>query len=418
VGGAADERSAGVNGVLAVMTRAVRGRDRAAYLSVFDPTNSALMTRQRATFAGMTALPMKAAEFSWASGDAEAPARASGYPSGALVAGVDFRYSLAGWDQTTVDDPLALTFAPVGGHWLVVGDTEPLTGLDPGRFTEPWQVGQLIVARRPHVLVVGEKAHQLSVDRLAGRLEGLVSDVRKIWPEPSWNGKVVAYAMTDNRFVAHWFGTQAADGRQDDPHGQASFVAKVTVLSSSQLGNAWQAGAPRLIITPYLLGQSDDYSLALLRHEVTHVATVLAGRAGPAWIREGVAEYTGFKVGSPHVSATRTLIMHGLPTAAFRAMKHGTWRPKLVNEPAAFYNSNATAVDAAYVDAWLACLYVADHYGDATLRRLYDVAAAQPDSASMNEVDAAALSTVLRTDHASFTAAVRAFGVKLSRSVR
>jgi hypothetical protein len=410
-------RAAGVSSALAAMTLGIRAHRENGFLSAFDPATSALVADWRAVFRGMSGLPMESVRFGWPSGEFEAPARPADYPPDAVVAAVDLRYSLRGWDPAVVDDAIPLTFATVGGRWVVVGDSEQLPGLGSARFAEPWSVDPLIVVTRSHVLVVGERARRAQTERLATRLEALVGDVRKVWPEPSWNGKVVAYAMTDKRFVQQWFGSQAASGKQDDPTGPASFVAKVTVLSSTGVGTQWRPGAPRLIVTPYLLGQTDPYSLSLLRHEVTHVATALVGRSDPVWMREGVAEYTGFRLGGSTVDAARTLAMHGLPASTLAAMRRGTWRPQLVNEAQPFYGGDAAAVQAAYIDAWMACLYVADTSGDATLRRLYDTAAAQPDGQSLEQVNSTALAAVLHTNQTAFTASVRAYGLALIRRV-
>jgi len=109
--------------------------------------------------------------------------------------------------------------------------------------------------------------------------------------------------------------------------------------------------------------------------------------------------------------------MHGLPEATLKAMRRNTWKPKLVDEPRGFYDGNASTVEAAYIDAWLACLYVADKYGDATLRKLFDAAAARPASDSLAQVDAAALQSELHTTQPAFTAAVRSYGIKLLAKV-
>lgn len=414
-----DQRAAGVAATLAAMSGGVSRRDEAMFLSAFDRSDAALIARQREVFAGMNLLPMDSVKYSWSAGAAELPPATLHYPAGAVATAVDLAYRLRGWDPAVVDDSVPLVFAPVRGRWLVVGDQAPPSSrLGTQAFAEPWSVGRMVVVTRPHVLVAGERAHLANVQRLATRLEQLVADVHAVWPEPSWNGKVVAYAMTDKRFVGQWFGKQAASGKDDDPRGKASFVAKVTVLSATGVNQAYRAASPRLIVTPYLLGRNDAYSISLLRHELTHVATVLAGRDGSAWLSEGVAEYTGFKLGGTRVSALASFAAHGLPTATFRAMRRGTWRPTLVSDSATFYDSDAAAVEEAYTDAWLACLYVANRYGDATLRRLYDVEAQQSVDAPLETVDAVALQTVLHTDKTTFTAAVRSYGLGLSKRVR
>jgi hypothetical protein len=135
----------------------------------------------------------------------------------------------------------------------------------------------------------------------------------------------------------------------------------------------------------------------------------------PGWLAEGAAEYTGFRLGAARVEAVRTFAMHGLTAQAVREMRKGTWQPTLLDDRESFYSGTADAVSAGYLDGWIACLYVADRYGDATLRRLYDTAASQPASARWDAVDGAALRTVLNTDHAGLAGAVRSYGLGLYR---
>ena len=92
-----------------------------------------------------------------------------------------------------------------------------------------------------------------------------------------------------------------------------------------------------------------------------------------------------------------------------------TWTPQLRTDRESFYRGSADEVAAGYLDGWLASLYIADRYGDAVLRRFYDVASAQPAEASSDVVEVAALRAVLGTDHAGFVAAVRVYGTSLYR---
>jgi len=147
------------------------------------------------------------------------------------------------------------------------------------------------------------------------------------------------------------------------------------------------------------------------------VATARIGRYPPIWMVEGSAEYSGFRIGGSHVNGVVTVARHGLPRSTAARMAAGTWKPKLVVDSRSFYGGSSDTVEDAYVDGWLACLYVADTHDDATLRRLYDVAAAQPAGADWSTVEASALRTVLHTDRAAFTEAVRQYGIGLRKQL-
>ena len=413
---AGDPRATGVNAALALMARGLRAHDEATFLSAVGPRDAALRTRQRAFYRGLAALPLKDVQVSWDGERLRAPARPAGYPAGTVVVIAELRYLIDGWDDEPVDDALVLTMAPSGSHWLVVGDGEA-AGDSNRRYLEPWSTGSaLVVERRPHVLAVGDAAHRSDVRRLADRLEDVTADVRARWSEPSWNGRVVAYAATDPRFVQAWFDAQAATGPpRDRPAAQPTWEARVGNLARSAAEADAATGPPRLVVTPYVLGRSDARVVSTLRHEVTHVATARVGRPVPGWLAEGAAEYTGFRLGGSRVDALRTFTQHGLTGQAAEQLRRGTWTPQLRTDRESFYRGSADEVAAGYLDGWLASLYIADRYGDAVLSRFYDVASAQPAEASSDVVEVAALRAVLGTDHAGFVAAVRVYGTSLYR---
>jgi hypothetical protein len=362
-------------------------------------------------------MPLKDPQFGWDGETLRAADRPSAYPAGAVTVDAHLQYLLDGWDDESAADTITLTVAQVGGRWLVVGDSGQGGAASGRRYQEPWTTGApLVVERRAHVLVVGEASHRQDLDRLADRLEKVTADVRARWSTPSWNGRVVAYALTDQRFVQAWFADQAAAGPpREKPGAQPTWEARVGRLARSAAAADGESGPPRLVVTPYVLSRTDARALATLRHEVTHVATARLGRAVPGWMAEGVAEYVGFRLGGTRVDALRTFAQHGLTKQAAQQMRRGTWSPKLLNDRQAFYAGTETAVAAGYLDGWVASLYVADRYGDAALRRLYETAAAQPAAASWDAVEAEALRAVLRTDHAGLTEAVRRYGLGLYR---
>jgi len=409
-----EQRVSGIRKALIAMTDGLRTRDEALFLSAVDVRQAGVLARVKARFAALEVAPLEEPQFSW-SGDFPQPEPYD--PAEPVTIVTEFSYRLHDWDAITAHDPVTLRFGPSGDRWVVTDDTVSAGGdLPIGPYAEPWSTGVLAIVRRPHVMVLGDANRRPQLRRLADDLERVVGDVRRGWPEPSWNGKVVAYAATDRRFVNEWFGDHAADDTPDKPDGQASFEARVASLPGQLRDGQWERGPTRLLVTPYLLAQSGEYSRSVLRHEVTHVATDHLGRYPPAWLLEGAAEYTGFRLGGARVDASRTFGEHGVPPTTGQAMRRGTWRPVLVIDPDAFYRGASRTVEAAYTDGWVAALYVADRYGDATLRRLYEVACAQPDDASDEQVEAFALRTVLKTDHAGLTAAVRAYGIKLRRS--
>jgi hypothetical protein len=267
------------------------------------------------------------------------------------------------------------------------------------------------VTATPHVLVVGDVAHRQQTLRLASTLEAVAADVRRTWPERTWNGKVVAYAVTAPAFVRSWYGRSAAGDRSNGE--RASFVAKVAGMSDGGGG-----GAVRLVVTPYLLQSSHQGYIDILRHEMTHVATARLSEGVPVWLVEGAAEYTGFARRSRgRLDATRTFGQHGLTGSEVAGTAAGTWRPTLVTG-SGFYTGSEKTVDEHYNSAFITCLYIADHYGEAALRRLYTEAArpgASPVEAALllDDDESRALRTVLHTDRGHLVTAVSAYATRL-----
>ena len=104
--------------------------------------------------------------------------------------------------------------------------------------------------------------------------------------------------------------------------------------------------------SPYSSGNAD-----LLTHEITHVATqAQTGAGGPEWLLEGAAEYTAYREAWPFTLE--------LPASlAGQVAKGSVYLPTYD-----FYQGDMAAN---YLVGFLACAYLADHYGEATLRRYY-----------------------------------------------
>jgi hypothetical protein len=311
--------------------------------------------------------------------------------------------------------PLRFVVGRSRGAWGVLEDRTAVDA-DTAKRLEPWLFPGLRATTTAHVLVIGERRHTAQLRRLAATLEAVAGDVRKVWPERGWNGRVVAYATTATSFVRSWYGRSAAG---DSGNGdRAAFVAKVAALGSP--GSPGRpAGAVRMVLTPYLLqGRRPGY-VDILRHEMTHVATARLSGGVPVWLVEGAAEYTGFarRTASGALDAATTFGRHGLTPAEVGSTLSGTWRPTLEGDTG-FYGGSEKAVDEHYNSAFITCLYIADRYGEKTLRRLYERAAQLAgDSplagALVGTTERAALRDVLRTDRAHLARDVGGFASRL-----
>jgi len=382
----------GGRSIVTRMTRAVRTHDEAAFLSVAAPGSASVRDRLRRVYTGLDTLPL--ASFALTVDPGRRSETVAG-AQGARTLPVLVTYRLQGWDDAPLAVPMLLVVAPAHGGWVVVDDrTTTDSGTD--QRLEPWLFADVYLTRTAHVLVVGDRDHAAQTRRLARTLETLTADVRRVWPERTWNGKVVVYAMTSTTFVRSWYGRSAAG---DSGNGdRAAFVAKVVTLPSGGAGG----GAVRMVVTPYLLERPKSGSIDVLRHEMTHVATARLGSGVPTWLVEGAAEYTGFarRAGDGALDATTTFGRHGLTAAEVTSTASGSWRPTLLGRPQ-FYNGSEAAVDEHYNSAFITCLYIADRYGESALRRVYE------ESARTNETTA--LSQVLHTTRGRLVTAVGAY---------
>jgi hypothetical protein len=402
-----------VRHLLSEMTIAVSTNEPQRFTAVAAAEAPRTRTRLRSLFANLRALPLLSFEL------LRDPTRstrsvASSLPE-AVVVPIMAQYRLQGWDSSEVSVPLQFVVALSDGRYKIVED-RTTTDTGTAQRLEPWLFPDLYVTKTKHVLVIGERAKRTQLRKLATTLERLAGDVRKVWPERSWNGRVVAYATTRTAFVRSWYGRTAAGDSGNGGH--ASFVAKVVTLPRSDQPGA--PGAVRMVLTPYLLKQGGRAGYEeVLRHEMTHVATAKINYGVPTWLVEGAAEYTGFvrRTASGALDATTTLGRHGLTRAEVTSTQRGTWRPVL-KTGADFYRGSEQSVDAAYNSAFITCLYIADRYGERALRRLYtrsaELAGTSPlAGALVAKTEKAALREVLRTDKARLTKDVAKFATRL-----
>jgi hypothetical protein len=108
---------------------------------------------------------------------------------------------------------------------------------------------------------------------------------------------------------------------------------------------------------------------------------------------------------------------HGLTTAEVSSTQRGTWRPVL--EPGSgFYGGSEASVDEHYNSAFITCLYIADRYGERTLRRLYERAGQLAGNSALAgalvaTTEKTVLREVLRTDRARLAQSVGAYATRL-----
>lgn len=417
------QRQAAVDGALRGMNQALTEGKIEDFVKVVDPGDPGLRDRQAATFRALERLPGAQVRYGWTGREWARPAGLAaryGDPE-SIVAVVQRRYWLKGWDRAPAAELVALTFARRDGRWVLAGDGDGKGVLPPTVMPEPWSVGDVTVVTTARVMVIGDRAGgaagEEKLRRLARRVEDAVTGVRQLWDHQSWNGKVVVYAVATDSFTGPWFGNRASDGRATGTGDAAEFDAEVVPVSATTMdgGKATEKLAGmRMVVAPTVLEYDDNQARSVIRHELTHLATLGIGGQAPAWVTEGVAEYTAYRAGGGSVDGVAALDRRGLPKPMWAELRRSSYRPQLVTGHDAFYAGTGLEVSERYTDGWLAVLYIADTRGEDALRR-FTARAADPALPDPDAREKAALQEVLGTDRATFARSVSRYARDLRR---
>ncbi|REE99510.1 hypothetical protein [Thermomonospora umbrina] len=335
---------AAVRAILDGRARAVRDRDRTAFLSTVISAPPAFREAQRTLFDNLTRLPLE----SWR----EKPDDSAQGP-GATVK-VSLRYRLRGFDRRDVVRTRHLTFAPRGGsRWTITGD-----GTAVGLRDDPdiWDGGPLTVVRGDRSLVIGASP---ALREIADRLDEAVPAVSGVVGD-RWARRAVALVPADDGHAARL----VASG--DDLTGIAA------------LATSGPSREDRIVIAPGTFSRLNPLGReVVLTHELTHVATGGArdGRT-PVWLIEGLADYVGYKgTDVPVRSAARELhreVADGRPPAALPGPDD--------------FGGGSDRLPQSYAEAWLACRLIAERYGEDRLLELYRAAGRRSQEAALRSV--------------------------------
>ncbi|MCC5578220.1 hypothetical protein IMZ11_21575 [Microtetraspora sp. AC03309] len=200
---------------------------------------------------------------------------------------------------------------------------------------------------------------------------------------------LAAVADSARRTVARVWGSVDAVILVPATDAQAAVLASPAGVT----GLAALADVDHVIVAPSGFARlSETGRRVVLAHELTHVATgaAVAGDM-PAWLVEGFADYVGYLDSGLTARAVAAELAAEVRAGTLPAMLPGreAFRPGSVRLPQA------------YEEAWLACLYIAERYGERALVGLYR-AASDHDLAT-------ALVKTLGTNLAELTAAWREY---------
>jgi hypothetical protein len=180
--------------------------------------------------------------------------------------------------------------------------------------------------RTVDLINLGGPATRPLLDRLSAAMGDAVAAVTAFWGADWPGGIVVVATASDEQFRA------MAGGGSD--------IAAATT-------------GQRILFAPGAVGLSDSALRIVLRHELFHYAARARTAAdAPRWLTEGVADFVG-RPDAPRPGVTRAADIARLPTDAD-------------------LDTEGATRTLAYDRAWWFTRFVADRYGTATLRSLYE----------------------------------------------
>jgi hypothetical protein len=254
--------------------------------------------------------------------------------------------------------------------------------------TDIWDYTPVHVVRRANVLVLGARSELPTMVTVADQAQAAIPRVTAVWGR-GWSRKVVFVVPATQREMA---------GITDDFQN----LDHIAALTSSEFSTTQAGEAPvgdRVTINPASWPEFASLGASIvLTHEVTHVATRAdTGRSMPKWLSEGFADYVGFR-------------NTGVPTylvAAELAGRINAGHPDRRLPTDRAFRGGAKLLPQAYESAWLACRYLAEHYGVNKLVRFYK-------AVGMSDLDptaavASGLHRIYRLTPHRFTAAWRGF---------
>jgi hypothetical protein len=374
-------RTAAVRELLDRRARAIRDRDRDAWLSTVDPTATQFRARQAALFDALADVPL--ADWGYRLDPESAPpdldldgTRGPGW----WGPGVTLSYRIDGYDEVPTREPQRLTFVPRGSSWYIAADDDfAAAGRDTTRGL--WDSGRVVVVRGRRSIVLGHPGSRSVMRRVASALDAAVPRVTSVWGD-DWSQHVVGLVPSSQEELSRIVGGK----------GDYSQIAAVATAELTNADAGYHPVGDRIIINPPNFAKLGSLGRrVVLTHEVTHVATRGAsGPAAPAWLVEGFADYIGYR--GVHVP-------YSVSASELRdAVRHGNV-PSSLPADADFDGGNPDLAQV-YEQAWLAVRLIAARHGQDGLVQLYR-AVGRPGApaSSLNDV----LGALWETDVDTFT---------------
>lgn len=362
-------RLSAIRGLLHERSEAVLSHDRAQFMASVDPDGGAFRRSEAQMFHNLARVRFSSWSYSVSATAAHlGTLRQDHYDAPTWVPkGFALHYRIKGFDTAATDLPQYPTFVERSGRWYLASLSD-FAGRGKVSSTDLWDYAPVRVVHRHRVLVLGPQSELPTMAAVGDQLAAAIPRVTSVWGR-DWSRSVVALVPSSQHEMA----------LIDDDHEDLDQIAALTSAEvSSTRGRPLPVG-DRVTVNPRNWSRLDTLGAQIvLTHELTHVATRAdTGSQTPKWLSEGFADYVGFlDSGLPPVVAASEL------DERVRAGEVPSRLPRNRD----FRGSNPQLGDA-YEEAWLACRYIAAHYGQPTLVRFYRTVgtSSRPSSAAVSQ---------------------------------
>lgn len=333
--------------LLDVRAQAVRDGDRAAFLATLDPSDPALVQRQRRFFANMRDLPLATFDYTVLQASWPSPLLAAAWGPDASLPQVRVTTQLDGFDAEPVNRITGFAFGRINGRPLIVSELTGAGEQFPGSSPAPWDLVRIRVQSDGQTLQLFDDGTWESAPLIGSVLRRGVANVQEGLPF-SWDGRVVVYVFSRKVVL---------DSFEGVPGGNITHLGAMTFPVYAEPGQPTLAGT-RFTLLPSSVQAGQPFLDRITRHELTHVAVGDRDDGAPVWFAEGLAEYMGArsirkvnrKIATVAVDQARRGV-GGLPSSTAFNGKDQAWH---------------------YALSWMACDYIVATQGEPRLWELMD----------------------------------------------
>lgn len=338
-----------IQSLLDARSAAFNAKDRGAFLRTVDPRSADFSVAQQHWFDRALAVPFESYALRVDLDEAPEFTRDKDrdrHGRSALVALVEERFRIKGFDDHPALNSLFFTFTKDGDRWVIASDSD-LEDLGITSSRQPWDFGPINVSTSEHFMLLAHPQDSDSASILLARAEAALPGVDRSWTGP-WSKRVVIFVP----------GSQLELERiLDATFDVSNFLA--VAFSSNDLDEGWHPVTRVILNQEKFLRRTPATQTTILTHELVHVATREA--SGPfltSMVEEGIAQLAEYE--RPE---TTFLVSANLLRARFDG---------ILPEDSDFFTGGGASIRRSYLEALSAVSFIFEKYGSEKLTTFYN----------------------------------------------